>query len=154
MQEDIAEEHEEDDGDIVVNHSPPMQQQPPRGIAQSTMGNFTAPRFQNMHQVPPHMQQQVEVDAGPAGRPQLAPSFTFGQRRNPINPAPAMGEEDLGFQFPQAGQQPTLQPDLSQGPTTHRRTPSEMAGVSPLMAEQVCVTHPPPPSCGLLFALP
>lgn len=130
MQEDIPEEHEDDDGDIVIT------QQQPRAIAQSNMGTFTAPRFNQPQQQQP---QQVpdSGDMGPTGRPQLAPNFMFGQRRNQIN-QPALGEEDIGFQFPQAAQQQTLD-GLSQQPNTHRRTPSELAGVSPLMAEQIAI---------------
>lgn len=125
MQEDIPEEHEDDDGDIVIT------QQQPRAIAQSNMGNFTAPRFNQQQQ-----QQAPDQDIGPTGRPQLAPNFMFGQRRNQIN-QPALTDEDVGFQFPQAAQQQTLEGLAQQAPTTHRRTPSELAGVSPLMAEQV-----------------
>lgn len=134
MQEDIAEEHEDDDGDIVVAPSQvPMQAQ--RGIVQSNMGNFTAPRFNNMPQSGGGDQTSPQ-DA--MGRPQLAPNFTFGQRRNPINPVSGIGDEDAGFQFPQAGQQPELPQ-----PNSHRRTPSELAGVSPLMAEQVWLDNLP-----------
>ncbi|KAG8914944.1 hypothetical protein FRC00_009355 [Tulasnella sp. 408] len=127
MQEDIPEEHEDDDGDIVIT------QQQPRAIAQSNMGNFTAPRFNQQPQ-----QQAPDQDVGPTGRPQLAPNFMFGQRRNQIN-QPALTDEDVGFQFPQAAQQQTLEGLAQQAPTTHRRTPSELAGVSPLMAEQIAI---------------
>ncbi|KAG8989799.1 hypothetical protein FRB90_002059, partial [Tulasnella sp. 427] len=126
MQEDIPEEHEDDDGDIVIT------QQQPRAIVQSNMGNFTAPRFNQQ----PQQQQAPDSDGG---RPQLAPNFMFGQRRNPIN-QPALGDEDVGFQFPQSAQQQTLE-GLGQQPTTHRRTPSELAGVSPLMAEQIAIQN-------------
>ncbi|KAG9046712.1 hypothetical protein FS837_003821 [Tulasnella sp. UAMH 9824] len=129
MQEDIPEEHEDDDGDIVIT------QQQPRAIAQSTMGNFTAPRFNQQQQ-----QQAPDQDVGPTGRPQLAPNFMFGQRRNQIN-QPALTDEDVGFQFPQASQQQTLAGLAQQAPTTHRRTPSELAGVSPLMAEQIAIQN-------------
>ncbi|KAG8797066.1 hypothetical protein FRC17_007860, partial [Serendipita sp. 399] len=74
------------------------------------MGSFQAPRFANMSQ------QASEADSvGPSGRPQLAPSFSFGggtkRRTNSmsVGPGPAIGEEDAGFQFPQQNQQPRQQ---------------------------------------------
>jgi protein SSD1 len=68
-----------------------------RSLSQS----FTAPRFVALAQ-----QNQGEV-LGPTGRPQLAPGFLFGasnaRRRGSSNGpmGPPIGEDDLGFQFPQ-----------------------------------------------------
>ena len=65
--------------------------------ARSQSQSFTAPRFAALAR-----QEQSEV-IGPSGRPQLAPSFTFGTRRRGANPpviGPAISEEDVNFQFP------------------------------------------------------
>ncbi|KAG9015443.1 hypothetical protein FRB94_000047 [Tulasnella sp. JGI-2019a] len=148
MQEDAAEEGE--DEDVIINHASPTLQQggPGRNIAQSTMGSFTAPRF--VHQAPPTMQQQPggepePSNIGPTGRPQLAPNFMFGQRRTPLQAmAGAVPEDDLGYQFVQAQAQAQQQQALNTDAARinpHRRTPSEMTGVSPLMAEQLAIQN-------------
>ena len=86
--------------------------------------------------------QQPGVDSesvGPSGRPQLAPNFMFGQRRNPLNPVPALGEDDVGFQFPQQ-QQPPQQPSQAfnaEPIRDHRRTVSSAGEITGIMAEQV-----------------
>ena len=142
MAEDVIEEVDFNDQEEEQDTFPPAAP-PARHIAQSSMGNFTAPRFTvNHNQPPPHMQtQQLQQlndndSVGPTGRPQLAPGFMFGAQRRAISGSaiPAIGEDDVGFQFPQ--QQQNLM-DGQSGHPLHRRTPSEMAGVSPLMAEQV-----------------
>lgn len=111
---------------------------------QPAMGAFTAPRFAALAaQQQQQQQQQQQEPLGPTGRPQLAPNFMFGARRKgSTGPIPAIGEEDLGFQFPQQGQQ--VQQNQFQGEgvdamgNAHRRAGSEMpASVTGLMAEQV-----------------
>ncbi|KAG8761464.1 hypothetical protein FRC14_003877 [Serendipita sp. 396] len=110
------------------------------------MGSFQAPRFANM-------QQAVEAEnVGPSGRPQLAPSFSFGgggggggakRRTNSmsVGPGPAIGEEDAGFQFPQQNQQPRQQNqqdtyDAAQNlGGSHRRTGSE------IMSQQIALQN-------------
>ncbi|KAF8486538.1 hypothetical protein JB92DRAFT_3090958, partial [Gautieria morchelliformis] len=91
-------------------------QQPfPRG---SQPPGFTAPRFAALAGQPqPQQQEQGEV-IGPSGRPQLAPTFTFGARRRaasnvPLGP-PIIEGEDIGFQFPQQNQQPDYQAESPQ----------------------------------------
>jgi protein SSD1 len=81
-------------------------QQPfPRG----QQPGFTAPRFAALAS-----QQQGEV-TGPSGRPQLAPTFTFGARRRTASNVPLGSpineEEDASFQFPQRRQQADFQPE-------------------------------------------
>ena len=102
----------------------------PRSLSQS----FTAPRFAALAQ-----QDQAE-QLGPTGRPQLAPNFSFGARRrgsvNPPSIGPAIGEEDVGFQFPQQHQQQNYQPEPL--PTEHKRTASG-GEINGIIAEQVCL---------------
>ena len=91
---------------------------------------FTAPRFAAL------ARENQGDQLGPSGRPQLAPSFTFGARRrgtNPMTIAPAISEEDANFQFPQQQQQ--QQESLSQ-PQEHRRSGSN-GEITGIMAEQV-----------------
>lgn len=126
MTEDAEDGHGHyEDGEIPEPaYTQPTHQ--PRSLSQS----FTPPRFAALAQ-----QDQAE-QLGPTGRPQLAPHFSFGARRrasvNPPSIAPAIGEEDVGFQFPQ--QQQSYQPDPL--PVEHKRTASgsEMNGI---IAEQV-----------------
>ena len=84
------------------------------------MGSFTAPRFAALQG-----QGAQSPGEGP-GRPQLAPSFQFGNKRrtNSVSIGPPISEEDAGFQFPQTPQTP-------QNP--HKRTGSE------IMAEQIAI---------------
>ncbi|KAJ1308908.1 hypothetical protein OPQ81_004593 [Rhizoctonia solani] len=126
MREDVAEE-----GEIDENGNP---YQPQQG------------QFQPRNAQPPAQPTQEEPEVlGPTGRPQLAPSFQFGARRrtntNPAN-APAIPEDDLGFQFPQQQHyQPETQAQQSQPiapaqPQAHRRTGSEVSG---MLAEQMAL---------------
>ena len=108
-------------------------QQPfPRGSQQA---GFTAPRFAALA----GQQEQGDI-MGPSGRPQLAPTFTFGARRRtasnvPLGP-PILESEDLGFQFPQQNQQSDYQSDSSQ--QQNNNSGSEQRGQLPdLMREQV-----------------
>ena len=97
--------------------------------ARSQSQGFTAPRFAAL------ARENQSEQLGPSGRPQLAPSFTFGARRrgtNPVAIAPAISEEDANFQFPQQQQQ---QESLSP-PTEHRRSGSN-GEITGIMAEQV-----------------
>ncbi len=90
------------------------------------MGSFTAPRFaalQGQGTQPPG------EGAAASGRPQLAPSFQFGNKRrtNSVSIGPPISEEDAGFQFPQTPQTP----QNPQNP--HKRSGSE------IMAEQIAI---------------
>ncbi|KAG8928615.1 hypothetical protein FRC02_006667 [Tulasnella sp. 418] len=127
MQEQVGEdgEYEDETADAVPTAVPS------RHIQSSSMGNFTAPRFAAMANQQPN---DPEGAVGSSARPQLAPNFTFGQRRGMAGMAP-LNEEDPGFQFPQTQ---GVRPDFQQA-QLHRRTPSDMAGVSPLMAEQLAI---------------
>lgn len=96
--------------------------------ARSQSQGFTAPRFAAL------ARENQGEQLGPSGRPQLAPTFTFGARRRGTNSmaiAPAISEEDANFQFPQQQQQESLSP-----PTEHRRTGSN-GEITGIMAEQV-----------------
>ena len=89
------------------------------------MGSFTAPRFaalQGQGAQPPG------EGAAASGRPQLAPSFQFGNKRrtNSVSIGPPINEEDAGYQFPQTPQTP-------QGQGSHKRSGSE------IMAEQIAI---------------
>jgi protein SSD1 len=139
MREDVAEEGEIEDHS---QYSAQQQAQFQQRNTQPPVGTFSAPRFaalaQQQQQGQP-AQEESEV-LGPTGRPQLAPAFQFGRRRNTnTGSAPAIQEEDLGFQFPQQqhyqpeAQQP--QPIGSAQAQAHRRTGSEVTG---MLAEQVC----------------
>ena len=117
-----------EDGEIP---EPPSFQPAHQPRAQSQ--SFTAPRFQALAE-----QERNEI-LGPSGRPQLAPTFTFGARRrggtNPVSIAPAISEEDANFQFPQQHQQEAFQPSA---PQEHHRRTNSGAEISGIMAEQVC----------------
>ena len=99
--------------------------------------NFTAPRFAALARQE-QAQSQAEI-LGPSGRPQLAPTFTFGARRrggtNPPSLGPPISEEDANFQFPQQHQQ--QQETLVPPPQEHRRTASSGGEITGIMAEQV-----------------
>ncbi|CAE6457234.1 unnamed protein product [Rhizoctonia solani] len=140
MREDVAEE-----GEIEENNQYSAQQQAQfqQRNAQPPVGTFSAPRFAALAQ----QQQQTQLTQeepevlGPTGRPQLAPTFQFGRRRNTnTGNAPAIQEEDLGFQFPQ---QQHYQPEAQQSQSiasaqaqAHRRTGSEVTG---MLAEQMAL---------------
>lgn len=111
---------------------PPMTQFTNR----QPMGSFQAPRFSSMSQSGSGEQEM----SGSSGRPQLAPSFTFGAKRRTnslsVGPGPAIGEEDAGFQFPQQNQPQQQQQHQnesnqpgSQGANRHGRTGSEINGI-------------------------
>jgi protein SSD1 len=128
-----------DEGDIPGDGSYPQALNFPRGQAQAhvPMGSFTAPRFAALAAQQQQQQQgQRDDSVGPTGRPQLAPGFMFGARRrgSASNPAPAIAEEDAGFQFPQ--QQQGFQAESGLGGNVHRRGQSEVP-VTGLLAEQV-----------------
>ena len=154
MQEDVEDGYsyvESEEYNDQPGFSQPQQQpqQTPQGyggamrnMQQQPMGSFAAPRFQA--QPPPHTQMQPQ-DAygtqgeviGPSGRPQLAPNFTFGTNRRPR--APSSDGDDVNFQFPpQQSQLPSLPPSQYDNANVPRRTNEVPAGVTPLMAEQVC----------------
>ncbi|KAI0053558.1 RNB-domain-containing protein [Auriscalpium vulgare] len=129
MMEDVEEGGGYEEGEIpehVYNTNP--QGHHPRSQSQ----NFTAPRFAAL------AAQQEQIDAvGPSGRPQLAPGFMFGARRRPSANSPMgppIGEDDVGFQFPQ--QQSV--PSYSDQDSGHRRGESngEIRGI---MAEQIAI---------------
>ncbi|OCB84520.1 CsMn04 [Sanghuangporus baumii] len=107
-------------------------QQAHHGRSQSQ--SFTAPRFAAL------ARQEQGDSMGPPGRPQLAPTFTFGARRRGTNPpviAPAISEEDVNFQFPQQQHQQQLE-NLSP-PQEHRRTTSTGGEITGIMAEQMAL---------------
>jgi protein SSD1 len=93
--------------------------------------SFMAPRFAAL------AAQQEQDSVGPTGRPQLAPGFMFGARKRTGLMGPPINEEDVGFQFPQQGQQQSFAPEISQQGQTHRR--SESGEITGIMAEQVIV---------------
>ncbi|KAJ7283592.1 SSD1 protein [Mycena rebaudengoi] len=98
----------------------------PRAQSQS----FTAPRFAAL------AAQQEQVDSvGPTGRPQLAPGFMFGARKQRGGPlGPPINEEDAGFQFPQQQHYPDAPVEQK-----HRKTDSgEITGI---MAEQIALQN-------------
>lgn len=94
------------------------------------MGSFTAPRFAALQGQ--GTQQPPGEGAASSGRPQLAPSFQFGNKRrtNSVSIGPPISEEDAGFQFPQTPQTPQ-NPQNPQNP--HKRSGSE------IMAEQIAL---------------
>ena len=81
------------------------------------MGSFTAPRFAALQGQ--GAQSQGENTA--PGRPQLNPSFQFGNKRrtNSVSIGPPISEEDAGFQFPQTPQSPQAPQNV------HKRTGSD-----------------------------
>jgi protein SSD1 len=87
------------------------------------MGSFTAPRFAALQG---QGAQSPGEGTASSGRPQLAPSFQFGNKRrtNSVSIGPPISEEDAGFQFPQTPQTPQ---------NTHKRTGSE------IIAEQIAI---------------
>lgn len=129
----MNEDAEVQNGDTSL---PPMAQFQPR----QPMGSFSAPRFSALQNQ--GAAQELADNVGASGRPQLAPSFSFGAKRrtNSISVGPAIGEEDAGFQFPQQTQQ-TFHAESgganqqAQGQNNpHRRTGSEINGI---MSQQV-----------------
>jgi hypothetical protein len=128
----------------------------PQGVqAQQPMGQFSAPRFQAL-QKPTAVEQEI---LGPTGRPVLAPTFTFGQRRQSTGQEAqqqhlqqqqaamaAMSFDDvqqvmarsqsfaMGSEAPAQVVAPGMSALLGLAARAHRRTGSEM---SPQMAQQV-----------------
>lgn len=154
MQEDVEDGYsyvESEEYNDQPGFSQPQQQpqQAPQGyggamrtMQHQPMGSFAAPRFQA--QQLPHAQMQPQ-DAygiqgeviGPSGRPQLAPNFTFGASRHPR--APSSEGDDTTFQFPpQQTQLPNLPSSQYDNANAPRRANEVPAGVTGLMAEQVC----------------
>ena len=124
MMEDAEDIGVFEEGEIQDRQYPQQGQHQPRSQSQS----FMAPRFAALAA-------QQEQDLGPTGRPQLAPGFMFGARKRSSGPmGPPINEEDIGFQFPQQGQQ-GYAPEVSQHEQGHRR--SESGEITGIMAEQV-----------------
>lgn len=124
MMEDAEDIGVFEEGEIQDRQYPQQGQHQPRSQSQS----FMAPRFAALAA-------QQEQDLGPTGRPQLAPGFMFGARKRSSGPmGPPINEEDIGFQFPQQGQQ-GYAPEVSQQEQTHKR--SESGEITGIMAEQV-----------------
>jgi protein SSD1 len=125
MMED-AEDAVAEEGEIQERYYPQPVQHQPRSQSQS----FLAPRFAAL------AAKQEQLDAvGPTGRPQLAPGFMFGARKRSGPPlGPPINEEDIGFQFPQQGQQ-GFPSEISQQGQAHKR--SDSGEITGIMAEQV-----------------
>ena len=123
MMEDAEDIGVFEEGEIQERQFPQQGQHQPRSQSQS----FMAPRFAALAA-------QQEQDLGPTGRPQLAPGFMFGARKRSSPMGPPINEEDIGFQFPQQGQQ-GYAPEVSQHEQGHRR--SESGEITGIMAEQV-----------------
>ena len=125
MMEDAEDIGVFEEGEIQERHYPQQGQHQPRSQSQS----FLAPRFAAL------AAQQEQDLVGPTGRPQLAPGFMFGARKRSSGPmGPPINEEDIGFQFPQQGQQ-GFAPEVPQQEQTHKR--SESGEITGIMAEQV-----------------
>jgi protein SSD1 len=134
MREDVEEgQNGYEEGEIPDSlYSTQPQAHHPRSQSQT----FTAPRFAAL--AAQQEQHQGNDVLGPTGRPQLAPNFMFGARRRPnANTAmgPPIGEEDVGFQFPQQQNVPSY----SDQDVLQRRNEGggEIRGI---MAEQVLPT--------------
>jgi len=123
--------HEE--GEILERMAPQYQQglgHNPRAQSQS----FVAPRFAALaaQNEPGNDFQNI------GGRPQLAPNFAFGRKRNM---APGITEEDTGFQFPQQApgyQPPEVMPSQRNTNETMSAGPGEITGI---MAEQIALQN-------------
>ncbi len=124
------------------------------------MGSFSAPRFSSISSQGGlgGGGNNSDQDLSSSGRPQLAPSFSFGAKRrtNSMSVGPPIGEEDAGFQFPQQNQQQQQQQRERQqeqqqqgqgygggvsGPGAqqpHRRTGSEINGI---MSQQIAIQN-------------
>jgi protein SSD1 len=138
---------EDAESQVTDSPLPPMAQFSNR----QPMGSFSsAPRFSSMaSQGGMGGGGNSDQDlAGGSGRPQLAPSFSFGAKRrtNSMSVGPAIGEEDAGFQFPQQNQPPQQQQQQQQnygdnaqgGQNPHRRTGSEINGI---MSQQIALQN-------------
>ncbi|KAI6119293.1 SSD1 protein [Pisolithus croceorrhizus] len=116
-------------------HLVAMMEDAEDGVGASSQ-NFVAPRFAAL------AAQQMEQDVhGPTGRPQLAPSFTFGARRRTASNVPLgppINEEDVGFQFPQQQQQQNFSQDNAAVEPSHRKPENDITGI---MAEQIAIQN-------------
>jgi protein SSD1 len=113
----------------IQEHYLPHQGHQPRSQSQS----FMAPRFAALA-----AQQEQSDSVGPTGRPQLAPNFMFGARKQRGTPlGPPINEEDLGFQFPQQQQQQpqNFHVEFPTHDQTHKK--SDSGEITGIMAEQV-----------------
>ena len=125
MMEDAEDIGVFEEGEIQERQFPQQGQHQPRSQSQS----FLAPRFAAL------AAQQEQDLVGPTGRPQLAPGFMFGARKRSSGPmGPPINEEDIGFQFPQQGQQ-DFAPEVLTHEMGHRK--SESGEITGIMAEQV-----------------
>jgi protein SSD1 len=121
----------------IQEHYLPHQGHQPRSQSQS----FMAPRFAALA-----AQQEQSDTVGPTGRPQLAPNFMFGARKQRGTPlGPPINEEDLGFQFPQQQPQQQQQPqnyhvEFPTQEQTHKK--SDSGEITGIMAEQVVLFLP------------
>lgn len=125
MMEDVEDAGSFEEGEIQERYLPQPGHHQPRSQSQS----FMAPRFAAL------AAQQEQDSVGPSGRPQLAPGFMFGARKRTGLMGPPINEEDIGFQFPQQGQQQGFAPEVPQQGQTHKR--SESGEITGIMAEQV-----------------
>lgn len=121
----------------IQEHYLPHQGHQPRSQSQS----FMAPRFAALA-----AQQEQSDSVGSTGRPQLAPNFMFGARKQRGTPlGPPINEEDLGFKFPQQQQQQQQQQNYHIEFPTHESThkKSDSGEITGIMAEQVIpLLHP------------
>lgn len=129
MMEDVLEEGPH--GSYEEGEIPDSTFQPGAHQRRSLSQSFTAPRFAAL------AAQQEQGDMGsPSGRPQLAPGFMFGGRRQrpstQMTMGPPINEEDIGFQFPQQHAQQNFNIEAE---ATHRKEGS--GEISGIMAEQV-----------------
>lgn len=129
MREDAEEGQQFEEGEIAEFSPHPNHQ--PRSQSQSFV---PPPRFTAL-------QEQQISDLGPTGRPTLAPSFTFGarkqqpQRQGSLGAGPPITEEDAAFQFPNQAQLQTQPFQPTDAAPTHRKT--ESGEITGIMAEQV-----------------
>lgn len=160
----LSEEAEHDSGSAEVLNSPPVvapRHLPPGLQQQQPMGQFVAPRFQTLQKAAAAPAPVADKEMlGPTGRPVLAPTFTFGTRRQsagqdnaqqPQYQPPAayanLGYDDepsaiiarsqsfaMGTEPPAQNVAPGMSALLGLAARAHRRTGSEM---SPQMAQQV-----------------
>ena len=143
MMEDAEDTGVFEEGEIQERYHPHQGQHQPRSQSQS----FLAPRFAAL------AAQQEQDSIGPTGRPQLAPGFMFGARKRSGPMGPPINEEDIGFQFPQQGQQGYA--EVPQQEPGHRR--SESGEITGIMAEQVIfnlLVNRPSPSKNMLDRYP
>lgn len=117
-------EDAEDIGNASLEEGEISEQVYPQHQPRAQSQSFVAPRFAALA-----AQEQDAV--GPTGRPQLAPNFMFGARKQ-RNSVPPINEEDAGFQFPT---QQVFPSDVHPTDPLHRKT--ESGEITGIMAEQV-----------------